>query len=63
MIEGSRAEELLDVLGDLPDDDQARANKFRQLGATCYPRVSNHSLNINEDGSSKQDVSIARNVQ
>lgn len=38
VIEGSRIEGLLDELNNVPeDDDQARINKFRELGPSTIP--------------------------
>lgn len=56
VIPGWRAEDLEDTLAALPDDDETLVEKYRELGAKHYPRVSDYSETLNEDGTSKSDV-------
>ncbi|KAJ5148704.1 hypothetical protein N7448_000282 [Penicillium atrosanguineum] len=54
VIKGLRVEGLGDALEYLPEDDDARAKRFRELGATYHARVSDYSPALNENGTTKR---------
>lgn len=55
VIEGTRVPDLLDNLALTPEDDDARAEHFKSLGATYYQRVSDYSDTLTEQGTTMDD--------
>lgn len=55
VIEGTRAPELMDKLALTPENDDARAEYFKTLGATYYQCVGDYLDTLMEGGGTKDD--------
>ncbi|KAL2864291.1 uncharacterized protein BJX67DRAFT_383950 [Aspergillus lucknowensis] len=56
VIEAARVEALQEQLADVGENNEARVNRFRELGATYYARASEFSSTLNDDGTTNLDA-------